>query len=76
MLALGARPYGAEPTMGNVEFVKTEQGYVAYEKVYAPLSGMATKKFPLRSMTLGKCGAFSQATIWQKVLTILNRGAD
>ncbi|HHW98738.1 MAG TPA: site-specific DNA-methyltransferase [Firmicutes bacterium] len=34
-----------ELTKGNVEFVKTEQRYVAYEKVYAPLSGMATKKF-------------------------------
>lgn len=31
---------------GNVEFIKTEQGHVAYEKVYAPAGGkVATKKF-------------------------------
>lgn len=34
-----------ELAKGNVEFVKTEHGYVAYEKVYAPATGPATKKF-------------------------------
>ncbi len=35
-----------ELAAGNVEFVMTEQGYVAYEKIYAPPEGKpATKKF-------------------------------
>ncbi|NLW17557.1 MAG: site-specific DNA-methyltransferase [Firmicutes bacterium] len=35
-----------ELAAGNVEFVKTQDGYVAYEKVYAPPPGrVATKKF-------------------------------